>query len=1123
MSFRYNTTIRGTSSALGLRDHGRDLLCRLREDREDPEAELTPIIFIGHSIGGMIVKSALNIALREKTGFRSVLEACQGIVRMFFATPQYGMDSAAWPDFVKHVLRCNAPRPGAFPTRKMLTEMESNVSSLLKVSEDFKPLQKKLSFVTFLEDKPIQGLQHVLVSKAHGLIHDAYSEQHQMITGDHLRLCKFRSDEKELFDATVPALVEWLLGEEPNTMSRVGSLGRRALLLLCPHEFHNFVMDREPTDGTCSWIIKKPDFQNWLGNDPGKQKLLIQGEKTGGKSFLARHIIKTLEAEQLKEVSFCFLSESVPGRHDIEALLRATLRQALNHSADPVMRHIIPHFKISRSRDPNEEEIWTREFLLSIWPKVMAEVLTRCSVIFVVDGFDEMGGQCQAKFLHCLQECEKLKPTPILLRVLIITQRGSLLDPSYGFETLTVTPEETINDIAATTSAMLSKIRNCLPQDDVGTADALNAVRDDIVERSNGNYLLTTLVLDILIRKRFTSGAHLLESLEQLPRDLDGLYGHCIKKASSISQNRSLLQQVLRWTLYQKARLKVAEFDFAQALGMAIEEQPESTVTLEQLNRFMQGNIKIKVDCCCGQLVKFQEDQLGFVHGTFKSYLMSGESGLYETLGLHKEHAHAAIARACIAYLNLPAFDNSGGPLESGKQIDWETKVRERVKHNPFAKYAALNWYKHVVDAGPSWQSSPPMALELKKRLEDRTTEQAKCWMEIWWYFTRGADDEYRGLHPDKLVERYTAKNATTPATQDVPPGLVIAPAPSESETSDTEVRTPSSEVQMTLSPFEPLLEPEVITGSIGELVESSKAQETFVGINDLLNAQPQPLSAVLGPQMFNATLPETTNSILVGSMEPKNAVLGETASHTVAETLGNAENKAQASQLVFSNKVDVGKVEVLPQIAGQPSTISLHRIIGSADAEKTQQREQSSGSSPSHGQDRTNEKSPIDRSTTPAQAPTSSHLVEATKPSSELGQSIGAKSTPPAASPPATEPPKSQDPTNPNSDTDIHHFSHPSANNYRQRGRWERTQQELKLHVGVKKERQPDSNKPTQEGTTSKVSPTPVPTPATAPLPPSTLASPEPDSGDTKVKKTGWWKRVKAAGKHLIQEVKTR
>lgn len=41
-----------------------------------------------------------------------------------------------------------------------------------------------------------------------------------MISGDHLRLCKFGEDDesKQHFTATVPTELEWLLSETPNTM-----------------------------------------------------------------------------------------------------------------------------------------------------------------------------------------------------------------------------------------------------------------------------------------------------------------------------------------------------------------------------------------------------------------------------------------------------------------------------------------------------------------------------------------------------------------------------------------------------------------------------------------------------------------------------------------------------------------------------------------------------------------------------------------------------------------------------------------------------------------------------------------------------------------------------------------
>lgn len=56
-SFHYNTTIKGTTSIAGLREHAADLIRKLYNDREDDmAASIRPLIFIGHSLGGMLIK-----------------------------------------------------------------------------------------------------------------------------------------------------------------------------------------------------------------------------------------------------------------------------------------------------------------------------------------------------------------------------------------------------------------------------------------------------------------------------------------------------------------------------------------------------------------------------------------------------------------------------------------------------------------------------------------------------------------------------------------------------------------------------------------------------------------------------------------------------------------------------------------------------------------------------------------------------------------------------------------------------------------------------------------------------------------------------------------------------------
>lgn len=56
-SFKYNTRITGSTSMTGIRDYAWDLVFRLLNNREDDEeAYRRPLVFVGHSLGGVIIK-----------------------------------------------------------------------------------------------------------------------------------------------------------------------------------------------------------------------------------------------------------------------------------------------------------------------------------------------------------------------------------------------------------------------------------------------------------------------------------------------------------------------------------------------------------------------------------------------------------------------------------------------------------------------------------------------------------------------------------------------------------------------------------------------------------------------------------------------------------------------------------------------------------------------------------------------------------------------------------------------------------------------------------------------------------------------------------------------------------
>lgn len=58
LTYGYNGSIMDTTSVAEIGDHALNLVGRLDDERSEPHAQVRPIIFIGHSLGGIIIKQA---------------------------------------------------------------------------------------------------------------------------------------------------------------------------------------------------------------------------------------------------------------------------------------------------------------------------------------------------------------------------------------------------------------------------------------------------------------------------------------------------------------------------------------------------------------------------------------------------------------------------------------------------------------------------------------------------------------------------------------------------------------------------------------------------------------------------------------------------------------------------------------------------------------------------------------------------------------------------------------------------------------------------------------------------------------------------------------------------------
>ncbi|KAI8947890.1 hypothetical protein F4801DRAFT_488395 [Xylaria longipes] len=156
-----------------------------------------PIFFICHSIGGLVVKSAL-VKARKHEELRTLVYDCHGIT--FFATPHRGSSYLSMPflrESIQHLLFLEKPLP-----RSITSELRLGYRPLLKLHDAFTDIASELRLWTFYEtvDSQLSGLGRNDIDEVHfsapitsiksGLI-GSRAEQALSLESDHAHCASF--------------------------------------------------------------------------------------------------------------------------------------------------------------------------------------------------------------------------------------------------------------------------------------------------------------------------------------------------------------------------------------------------------------------------------------------------------------------------------------------------------------------------------------------------------------------------------------------------------------------------------------------------------------------------------------------------------------------------------------------------------------------------------------------------------------------------------------------------------------------------------------------------------------------------------------------------------------------
>ena len=147
--FGYNSSVAFETSIAGVREQAASLLNRLALKREN--ADSRPIIFVAHSLGGIIVKRALIEARLDRT-YQSIHDSTYGLA--FFGTPHRGSGFAKFGDVAVSIVRGVLHNP----KNTFMDALKRNSIFSDNIVDDFRHQIEQYQILSFYETETTKNL-----------------------------------------------------------------------------------------------------------------------------------------------------------------------------------------------------------------------------------------------------------------------------------------------------------------------------------------------------------------------------------------------------------------------------------------------------------------------------------------------------------------------------------------------------------------------------------------------------------------------------------------------------------------------------------------------------------------------------------------------------------------------------------------------------------------------------------------------------------------------------------------------------------------------------------------------------------------------------------------------------
>ncbi|XDG05096.1 hypothetical protein ABKA04_004711 [Annulohypoxylon sp. FPYF3050] len=194
--------------------HAQTLVTSLTHYRKDEQSSHNPIIWVCHSLGGILVKRALlysnDLKASQHEDYRSIYVSTYGLI--FLGTPHTGSDIAGWGTMLQGMSDAVVPRTFFQSESVLLKTLKRDNETLQNINNHFLDIYQRFKILMAHENHKtdLKGTRMLIVD-AHSASPQLPGVTYYAIEATHSGMCKFESKNAPGYRTIATAIRDWVI------------------------------------------------------------------------------------------------------------------------------------------------------------------------------------------------------------------------------------------------------------------------------------------------------------------------------------------------------------------------------------------------------------------------------------------------------------------------------------------------------------------------------------------------------------------------------------------------------------------------------------------------------------------------------------------------------------------------------------------------------------------------------------------------------------------------------------------------------------------------------------------------------------------------------------------------